>query len=53
MLSNTTSAFGNVADHHNEGINMAYLDGHARFMPRSRMYNQSREAQILWAHINP
>lgn len=49
----SASPFGNVADHHNNGMNMAYMDGHAKFMPRSKMYSRTREAQILWGHINP
>jgi prepilin-type N-terminal cleavage/methylation domain-containing protein/prepilin-type processing-associated H-X9-DG protein len=48
-----TGKYGNVADWHSGGANLAYMDGHAKFMPRSRMYNESREAQILWGHINP
>jgi prepilin-type N-terminal cleavage/methylation domain-containing protein/prepilin-type processing-associated H-X9-DG protein len=43
---------GNVAEWHQKGINLAYMDGHAKFMPRSKLFNTSREAQILWGHIN-
>src|SRR5262249_7253860 len=48
-----STAFGNVANWHTGGVNLAFMDGHAKFMSRDRVYNQGRDAQILWAHINP
>ena len=45
--------FGNVANRHNGGVNAVFMDGHARFLSRDRLYSESREAQIMWGHLNP
>jgi len=47
------SPYGNVSNRHNGGANLVLMDGHAKFMPRERVYSRSPEAQVLWGHVNP
>ncbi len=40
---------GNVSERHNGGSNVAYLDGHAKWLK----HNTIQSDQMLWGHINP
>jgi prepilin-type processing-associated H-X9-DG protein len=43
---------GNIPLWHQKGANFAFMDGHAKWMARDRVINTSREAMIMWGHIN-
>jgi prepilin-type N-terminal cleavage/methylation domain-containing protein/prepilin-type processing-associated H-X9-DG protein len=42
--------YGNVSSRHNEGSNVAFLDGHAKWMRRDRIYSRGPEAAEFWGH---
>jgi prepilin-type N-terminal cleavage/methylation domain-containing protein/prepilin-type processing-associated H-X9-DG protein len=42
--------YGNVSSRHNGGVNMAFLDGHAKFARRERLYARTQDAAELWGH---
>jgi len=42
-----------VADRHNGGANVLFLDGHAKWMRRDNILRTDTQGQILWFHINP
>ncbi len=44
--------YGCVADRHNEGANVVFFDGHAKWMKRDRMVTDTPEARRLWIHEN-
>lgn len=41
-----------VSARHNGGGNVAFWDGHAKWMSRSALVNNSPEASILWLHVD-
>jgi prepilin-type N-terminal cleavage/methylation domain-containing protein/prepilin-type processing-associated H-X9-DG protein len=42
-----------IGEWHNEGTNVAFLDGHCKWHRASDFKNDSQQAQMLWGHINP
>ena len=42
-----------VADIHNEGNNVGFVVGHAKWMKQQTILGSTTEAQKLWLHINP
>lgn len=47
-----STPFCNVTNRHTGGSNIAFLDGHARFLQRSLLIDQSRAAGIIFSHFN-
>lgn len=44
------SVYGNLSKRHNEGLNVAYLDGHAKWVRREAIYTRSPAAAEFWGH---
>jgi prepilin-type N-terminal cleavage/methylation domain-containing protein/prepilin-type processing-associated H-X9-DG protein len=45
-----TTVYGNVSDRHNNGAAVVFLDGHAKWLSLSKLYNRNPEAAELWGH---
>jgi len=43
---------GFVSTRHNEGSNVAFLDGHAKWLSRSALRSNDAAGQRMWAHTN-
>ncbi len=45
------TVYGNVSKRHNDGASVVFLDGHAKWLSRSKLYNRGDPAtQELWGH---
>jgi prepilin-type N-terminal cleavage/methylation domain-containing protein/prepilin-type processing-associated H-X9-DG protein len=42
-----------VAPAHNEGGNIGFVDGHAKWLKQSEVISQQASNQVLWFHSNP
>ena len=42
-----------VADRHNGGANVGFLDGHAKWMKQSLILDTGPQGQLLWLHAQP
>ena len=48
-----SDGYGRVSDRHNGGANVAFLDGHAKWMLQSAIIGTDAAASTLWRHTNP
>ena len=42
-----------IANRHNEGSNVAFYDGHAKWLSWSVLTDVGPDGRILWLHDNP
>jgi prepilin-type N-terminal cleavage/methylation domain-containing protein/prepilin-type processing-associated H-X9-DG protein len=45
-----TTVYGNISDRHNSGASVVFMDGHAKWLSISKLYNRTPETQELWGH---
>jgi prepilin-type N-terminal cleavage/methylation domain-containing protein/prepilin-type processing-associated H-X9-DG protein len=50
---NWSDGYCRVSDRHNGGSNVAFLDGHVKWMRRDKILDTGPEGQLLWLHAQP